>query len=75
MIALPGAEGVLRLEGRKDARYEDIAKVIEAVPGVLGHGLVYHGITAALVASPAGPRLLSGVCPWGLLSQVQEPWC
>ncbi len=64
VLSRPGAgrradEG-LRLVG-ESAGYAEIADAIEAVPGVVAHGLFVGVATSAVVATPDGPRILRRV--------------
>jgi len=54
------ADEGLRLVG-ESAGYAEIADAIEAVPGVVAHGLFVGVATSAVVATPDGPRILRRV--------------
>lgn len=50
-------EDGLRLFG-EETSYQEIARHIEEVPGVVAHGLMVDVATAVVVADPDGPQLL-----------------
>ena len=54
----------LRLDGKADAPYEEIARAIDRVPGVVAHGLVVRSGVVAVVATAAGPSIMMQVRPW-----------
>ena len=52
------ADGRLKLYG-KEVPYQDLAQEIEAVSGVVAHGLVTRSADVALVAGVDAPQVLT----------------
>lgn len=58
-----GADETLRLDGKADVGYREIAAAIEEIPGVVAHGLIVRAGVTAVVAAPSGPQVIEQVMP------------
>ena len=54
------ADDGLRLVG-EPAGYAEISEAVQAVPGVIAHGLFVNVATSAVVTTPDGPRVIQRV--------------
>ena len=63
------ADDGLRLVG-EPAGYAEISEAVQAVPGVVAHGLFVNIATSAVVATPDGPRMIQKVSASALVRGV-----